>query len=171
MLKTDILLLLAELHAFLVRARRFFIGLIEILETTENWWVVLEVYCGMRENAYVRFRHTSISFFVTKDNWRDYLLLTKILSSKKIHYLGGNRFGFSHPRGLEFDCDGKVNFFAYASEMDCYYNDSKDVVCEVAGLKFIMPFPYGTFELKEVFIDKTYGEPCCNNAVVVDVTK
>lgn len=167
--KTDILLLRAELHAFWLRVHGFFVGLMEILRTTENWWAALGVYCGIMENVYVRFRHTPISFFVTKDNWKDYHMLRKILLSTKIHYLGGNRFRFSHPRGLEFNCDGEVNFFAHSSEMDCYHSGSKDVVCEVAGLKFITPFPYGTFELREIFVDKTYGEPCCNNAVVVDV--
>lgn len=168
--KTDILLLRAKLQAFFLRTRGLFTSFIEILNTTENWWAVLAVYFGATENAYVRFRGTSIFFYVTKDNWTNYISLKKVHLSKKIRHLANNRFGFSHPRGLEFDCyDNALDFFGYSSEMDCYKNDLSNVVCEVAGLKFIAPFPFGTYELREIFIDKIYGEPCCNNAVIVDV--
>jgi FkbM family methyltransferase len=167
--KTAILLLRSELQALLHRARGFFIAFIEILKTTENWWATVGVYFGITEKVRVRFRAHSLMFFVAKDNWIKYGLLRKILLSKKIRYLGGSRFRFSHPKGLEFDCDGRLFFFAHASNMDCYYNDSNDVVIEVARMKFITPFPHGTFELEEIFINNMYGEPCYNNTVIVDV--
>jgi len=168
--KTDFLILHAWLNAFLVaRTRIFFSGLSEVFKTTENWWAALAVYFSIRKSARIRFRDTSISFFVTEDNWSDYRLLSKLLSGKNIH-VEANRFKFSYPSGLEFECDqNALDFFANSLEMDCYYNDQHDLVCKVAGLKFIMPFPYGTFELREIFIDKIYGEPYCKNAIIVDV--
>jgi len=53
--------------------------------------------------------------------------------------------------------------------MECYFDEFHDVVCEVAGLRFITPFPYGAFELKGIYGDKVYGNADCDNAVVVDV--
>lgn len=167
--KTDILLIRSELQALLHRARVLFLAFIEILRTTKNWWVTVGVYFGVTEKARVRFRRHSLMFFVTRDNWIKYGLLRKILLSKKICYLGGSRFKFSHPKGLEFGCDGTLVFFSHASKMDCYYNDANDVEIDVAGMKFIMPFPHGTYELEEIFINNMYGEPCCKNAVIVDV--
>lgn len=96
--------------------------------------------------------------------------MNKILLSNTIRYLGNDRFGFSCSGGLEFNYhDSALRFYANASGMKCYRNNSNDVMCEVAGLKFIVPFPFGSEVLKEIFLDKIYGEPYCYNAVVVDV--
>jgi FkbM family methyltransferase len=53
--------------------------------------------------------------------------------------------------------------------MNCYNDSYGNVICIVGGLKFIVPYPHGAFELRETLIDKEYGEPYCKNAVVVDV--
>jgi len=122
----------------------------------------------------VRFRLTSTSYSLTKANYPVYCrrirALNNIRVSKKIRRLGDCRFKFSHPRGLEFDCnEDMLSYAGSAFQMDCYYDESDNLICEVAGLKFVTPGYYGTLELNDIFLDKMYGEPQCENAVVVDV--
>jgi len=169
--RTSILILRAELRAFMFRVFGQLAYFIEILKNVENSWGALAVRFGILECANLRLRGKSVSAFVTKDDFSSYVQLARVSSSRKIAYVGGGKFRFLHSRGLEFDYrdSGPAFFASCASDMDCYCDDSNNVVCVVVGLKFIMPFPHGAFELKEIFIDREYGEPNCDNAVVVDV--
>ena len=68
-LKTYVILSFANLC---FRARAFvdyFIGFIETYKTTKNWWDALAVYFGILNKVYIRFRDTSISFYLSKENW------------------------------------------------------------------------------------------------------
>jgi len=170
-LKVDILLAYARLKDHFSSKPRCFL---EIVQTTVNWWYVFAVRFGLMKSATVRFRLTSTFYSLTKANYPNYCMrvreLNNIRASKKIQRLGDCKFKFSHPRGLEFGCnEDMLSYAGRASQMDCYYDESDNLVCEVTGLKFITPRYYGTLELGEIFIDKMYGEPSCEGAVVIDV--
>lgn len=149
------------------QAKASFVCLLEVVRTTKNWWDALGILFGIRKAASVSLRHTSILFTLTKGRWGNYRLLTKVLLNRNVQYVGGGLF--RHGQILfDYQSNG-LGFFAYSSNMKCYRSSSKDILCEVDSLKFIVPFPYGTYELKEIFIDKIYGDPDCHDAVVVDV--
>jgi FkbM family methyltransferase len=165
----DLVLARANISFHTRRLRDSFAGLLETFRVTENWWSVFCVYSGIKSNTTVKLRDTSILTPLTKENWDDYRFLRKILLSRNMRYLGGGKFAFSNPNGLEFDYrDTTRDFYLHATKMKCY-RSGNDVLCEVDGLKFLVPFPNGTIELEEVFVDKIYGEPRCQDAVVVDV--
>lgn len=168
LISREMFLTRAKLRFLLCQLYDFLIGSASIVKTTENWWTAVVLYLNLIKTGYLRIRGTEISFSLTKDDWTRYFLFRKILSSGTIEYVGGRKFRFSHPKGLEFDCNDDLSFFANASEMRCYQREN-DILCEINDLEFIVPFPHGTLELKEVFVDKTYGKIECEDAVVVDV--
>jgi FkbM family methyltransferase len=169
--ETPILLARARLRAFFHRIYTQLAYLGEILRNVENPWAALAAYFGLIDYTYLRLRDKPVSAFVTKDDFSNYTQLSRISLNRRIDYIGFGMFRFSHPTGLQFSCheSAPVSFASYASEMNCYNDSSGNVICAVEGLRFIVPFPYGTFELKATLIDKEYGEPLCKNAVIVDV--
>jgi FkbM family methyltransferase len=49
------------------------------------------------------------------------------------------------------------------------YKVKDKIVIEIGGYKFVLPFPFGIYELLEVWRDKCYGNFDLTNEVVVDV--
>jgi FkbM family methyltransferase len=168
LISIEMFLTRAKLRFLLFQLYDFLIGFASIIKTTENWWTAVALYLNLIKTGCLRIRGTEISFSLTKDGWTRYILFREILSSETIEYVGGRKFRFSHPKGLEFDCDDDLSFFANASKMHCYQREN-DILCEINDLEFMVPFPHGTLELKEVFVNKTYGKIKCEDAVVVDV--
>jgi FkbM family methyltransferase len=60
------------------------------------------------------------------------------------HLMGSDYYRFTHAYDLQNQ--GKINFLRSES----------DIIADIKGLKFQIPFPYGVDNLQEIFIDNSY---------------
>ena len=109
-------------------------------------------------------------------------LLQKMVLFRIIKYLHEYRNELIHLRGDWFkipelgyvfsirtaDVDSLKIYFKEKNRMH-FFNRDGDICAKVRDFIFLLPFPYGIFELAEVFYDKCYAGFDVSNRTVVDV--